>query len=64
MANNKKKNNTNKLSVIKRKLKRGEITSIAERTGFHPTYVSRVLNGERNNTAIVATAETLTKGRR
>jgi CRP-like cAMP-binding protein len=57
---------TNKVSLmdIRRKLKYGEITKIANKTGYSPEHVSNVLNGRRNNNQIVKEAASITRRRK
>lgn len=47
----------NPLAEIKRKFRRGEITQLADKLGFSPSYVSRVLNGTRKNADVVKAAK-------
>lgn len=42
-----------KLVAISERLRRGDVTAIAQRTGFDVSYVSRVLNGKRNPSAAI-----------
>lgn len=46
------------------KIKRGDATKIVEKTGFSPSYVSRVLNGTRYNTNVINAANAITKRRK
>lgn len=45
-----------KRTVINSRKRRGDVTNVAERTGFSASYVSRVLNGTRSNEFILSTA--------
>ena len=56
--------NNGSLFELRRKMKKGDVTKIADRTGFSPSYVSNVLNGRRNNTEIVSTAKAITRKRK
>jgi transcriptional regulator with XRE-family HTH domain len=51
------------LSVFNSRRRRGDVERIAERTGYSPSYVSKVLNGLRNNASISHTAYTISKRR-
>jgi len=56
-----------KLSAIRAKLRRGEITKLADMTGYHVSQVSRVLRGERAGLSaehILREASALVKSRR
>jgi hypothetical protein len=56
---------TQKLERISPRLRRGDITAIAYRTGYDQSHVSRVLRGERGpNPAIVESAYTQVKNRK
>ena len=61
-----KQRNAQPLSEIVRKLRKGEISTIANNTGFSASHVCNVLHGRRNNTdgSIIAAADTLTRRRR
>ena len=48
---------SNPIAEIKRKFRRGEITQLAEKLGFSPSYVSRVLSGTRTNAEVVKAAK-------
>jgi len=52
-----------KVSRINRKLRTGDITSVANNTGYSTTHVSDVLNGNYFNDRIVNEAYDLTRGR-
>jgi len=52
-----------KLSRINRKLRTGDITRVAETTGFSTTHVSDVLSGKYTNTFILNEAYDRTRGR-
>lgn len=45
-----------KLSVISVRLRRGDVTAIAAKTGYDLSHVSRVLRGQRSNADIVNAA--------
>lgn len=47
-----------KLRAISRRLRKGDISAIADKTGYDQSHVSRVLRGERNNDSIVNAAYT------
>jgi hypothetical protein len=52
-----------KVSRINRKLRNGDITNVAETTGFSTTHVSDVLSGKYFNEKIVNEAYDTTRGR-
>jgi len=52
------------LSEISRKLKKGEITKIAESTGYSTSHVTNVIKGRRNNESIVKIAHKMTYRRK
>ncbi len=52
------------LSTIVRKLRAGEISTIAERAGYSVSHVSNVLANRRNNATIVAVAKKMTARRK
>ena len=54
---------TQKISSANRKLRLGDVTRVAESTGFSSNYVSEVLAGKYNNSRIVNHAYDLTRGR-
>lgn len=53
-----------KQTVIASRQRRGDVTRIAEITGYTPSYVSRVLNGTRNNEYILSQAYRMTRRRK
>lgn len=53
-----------KLSVIQARRRRGDITHIAQRTGFAVSTVSEALAGKFSNTEIVNAAYTMTRQRK
>lgn len=54
---------TQKISRANRKLRLGDVTRVADETGFSPNYVSEVLSGKYNNERITNAAYDLTRGR-
>jgi hypothetical protein len=54
---------TQKVSRINRKLRTGDITNVAETTGFSTTHVSDVISGKYFNERIVNEAYDVTRGR-
>jgi hypothetical protein len=52
-----------KVSRVNRKLRLGDITKVAETTGFSTTHVSDVLSGKYFNGRIVNEAYDMTRGR-
>lgn len=52
-----------KVSRINRKLRQGDITRVAESTGYSNTHVSDVLSGNRFNEYLVNAAYDMTRGR-
>ena len=54
---------TQKVSLINRKLRTGDITNVAETTGFSTTHVSDVISGKYFNERIVNEAYDVTRGR-
>ena len=55
---------TQSLSEIRRKLRRGERTMIANMCNISNTQVTRVLNGEQHNALIIKEANKITRRRR
>lgn len=53
-----------KLRVISPRVKRGDYAKLAEKTGFHSSYVRRVLIGERNPNEAIINEAYKTIGRR
>lgn len=54
-----------KLERISPRLRRGDITAVASKTGYNTSHVSRVLRGERGaNASIVETAYAQVKNRK
>ncbi len=53
-----------KLSTFRRARRAGDISTLAERTGYSPAMVSMTLNGQRNNETIVDTAYRLVRRRK
>ena len=54
---------TQKISRANRKLRFGDVTRVAQETGFSPNYVSEVLSGKYNNERIVNAAYDFSRGR-
>ena len=54
---------TQKVSRINRKLRTGDITRVADTTGFSTTHVSDVISGKYFNERIVNEAYDMTRGR-
>ena len=54
---------TQKISRTNRKMRLGDVSRVAETTGFSPNYVSEVLSGKYNNERIVNEAYDYTRGR-
>jgi hypothetical protein len=52
-----------KVSRINRKLRTGDISKVAQTTGFSPNYTSEVLSGQYFNDRIVNEAYDVTRGR-
>jgi hypothetical protein len=59
-----KTNSNVSLTEITRKLKAGEVSRIANETGYSPSHVSNVLAGRRSNNEIVKVAHSLTRRRK
>ncbi len=55
---------TQKRSTFQRARRTGDITVLAEQTGFSPAMVSMTLSGKRNNEAIVEKAYRLVRRRK
>jgi hypothetical protein len=53
-----------KLSTFRRARRTGDISTLAERTGYSAAMVSMTLNGQRNNETIVDTAYRLVRRRK
>jgi hypothetical protein len=53
-----------KLSTFRRARRNGDISTLAERTGYSAAMVSMTLNGQRNNETIVDTAYRLVRRRK
>jgi len=58
-----KLNYTQKVSRVNRKLRNGDITKVADTTGFSTTHVSDVISGKYFNERIVNEAYDTTRGR-
>ena len=54
---------TYKVNAFRKARRQGDITTIAEATGYSPAMVSRTLNGQRNNETIVNKAYRLVRNR-
>jgi hypothetical protein len=52
-----------KAARINRKLRTGDVSRVAEATGFSTSYTSQVLSGQYFNDRIVNTAYDMTRGR-
>ena len=55
---------TTPVSVIKSKLRAGEISKVADATGYSQAHVSNVLSGRRQNEEILREANRLTYRRK
>lgn len=58
-----KRSYTQKISEVNRKLRFGDVTRVAESTGFSTNYVSEVLSGLYNNERVVNQAYDIARGR-
>ncbi len=58
-----KLNNQQKISRINRRLRMGDISKVAQNTGYSPNYTSEVLSGKYQNQRIINEAYDLTRGR-
>lgn len=63
---NSRVSNSEKMSTIVRRLRRGDIAEVSARTGYDCSHVGRVLRGERGNPSgeIVQTAYTMVSKRK
>lgn len=52
-----------KMSIVNRKLRIGDVTKVAESTGFSTTHVSDVLSGKYQNERILNEAYDTARGR-
>ena len=52
-----------KMTVIASRQRRGDVTRVAEATGYSVSHVSRVMRGERNNEGILSSAYRRTRRR-
>ena len=55
---------TAKIAVINSRKRTGDVTTVAQRTGFSPNFVSEVLNGLYRNDRIINKAFDMTRGRK
>jgi hypothetical protein len=55
---------TAKIAVINSRKRIGDVTKVAERTGFSANFVSEVLNGLYRNDKIINKAFDMTRGRK
>ncbi len=58
-----KRSYTQKISEVNRKLRFGDVTRVAESTGFSTNYVSEVLSGLYNNARVVNRAYDIARAR-
>lgn len=56
--------NSTNVATIANKLKAGEVTKIANQTGYSASHVSNVLAGRRSNKEIVKAAQKMTSRRK
>jgi len=54
---------TAKVASINSRRRNGDVTKVADRTGFSTSYVSDVLNGHYTNERIINNAYDMTRGR-
>ena len=59
----KKTSTAKQLAIFKARQRRGDINSIADMTRYSPSYVSKVINGDRSNAAITHAAYKLSRRR-
>ena len=52
-----------KMTVIASRQRRGDVTKVAEATGYSVSHVSRVIRGHRNNASILSAAYRMTRRR-
>lgn len=52
-----------KMTVIASRQRRGDVTKVAEATGYSVSHCSRVIRGERNNSTILSAAYRMTRRR-
>jgi hypothetical protein len=52
-----------KMTVIASRQRRGDVTKVAEATGYSVSHVSRVIRGLRNNPSILSAAYRMTRRR-
>jgi len=62
-ASYKKISLTAKLACINSRRRNGDVTKVADRTGFSTSYVSDVLNGHYMNERIINAAYDMSRGR-
>jgi hypothetical protein len=63
-ANYKTRTYIQKAAIANRRLRQGDVTRIAERTGYSTTHVSDVLSGRRFNNRIMNRAFDMLRGRK
>ena len=52
-----------KMTIIASRQRRGDVTKVANNTGYSTSHCSRVIRGERNNAAILQEAYRITRRR-
>lgn len=52
-----------KMTIIASRQRRGDVTKVADNTGYSVSYCSRVMRGIRNNSIILSEAYRLTRRR-
>lgn len=63
-SNSKRLSTFEKLNVIATRKRRGDVTKVANRTGYSVSYVSEVLNYQYSNDAIVNAAYDIARKRK
>jgi hypothetical protein len=55
---------TAKIAIVNQRKRAGDVTKVADATGFSPNYVSEVLNGLGNNSKVLNKAYDIARGRK
>ena len=52
-----------KMTIIASRKRRGDVTKVADNTGYSVSHCSRVIHGQRNNDSILSEAYRITRRR-